>query len=54
VTHNHLFASIEALVEAVGQFLMELAADPTKVLSIIGNLPNNQPDPIPSNLCSAS
>jgi putative transposase len=53
VTHTHRFASIEALVEAVGQFLMELAADPTKVLSMIGNLPNNQPDPIPSNLCSA-
>ena len=54
MTQNHLFASVEALVEAVQQFLTELAANPTNVLSIIGNLADNQPVPIPSNLCSVS
>lgn len=54
VTHNHLFASIEAVVEAVRQFLAELAADQSKVLSIIGNQAINQSNPTPSNLCSDS
>jgi hypothetical protein len=37
VTHNYLFASIEALVEAVTAFFVDLAAKPQTVLSIIGS-----------------
>jgi hypothetical protein len=54
VTHNHLFGSIEALVEAARQFFADLAADPAKVLSIIGNPLNQHPQPIPNNLRSTT
>jgi hypothetical protein len=36
VTHNHLFKSIEKLVEAVLEFLKSLNERPTEVLSVIG------------------
>lgn len=51
VTHNHLFASIDALVQAVTAFLTNLATQPQTVLSIIGNAdrPNK---PKPQLLCS--
>lgn len=54
VTHNHLFASIEDLLEAVCGFFADLAADRTLVLSIIGNQPNRQTYLIPNNLCSVN
>jgi hypothetical protein len=54
VTHNHLFASIEALVEAARQFFADLAAEPAKVLSIIGNPLDHHDQPIPNNLCSTT
>ncbi len=37
VTHDHLFASIEALVKAVTAFFADLVAKPKTVLSIIGS-----------------
>lgn len=53
VTHNHLFASIEALVEAVTTFFTDLAAQPQTVLSIIGN--TDRPSKYkPQLLCSPS
>ncbi len=52
VTHNHLFESIDALLEAVRQFFSDLSAHPATVLSLIGNCPNQQTIPIPNNLCS--
>ncbi len=36
VTHNHLYASIEKLVEAVLEFLRSLNEKPAEVLSVIG------------------
>jgi hypothetical protein len=54
VTHNHLFTSIEELLTAVQQFLVDLAADRTLVLSIIGNQPNHQTHLTPKNLCSVN
>lgn len=36
VTHNHLYASIEQLVEAVLDFLTTLNKNPAEVLSVIG------------------
>jgi transposase len=36
VTHNHLFASIEKLVEAALEFLKSLNEKPAEVLSVIG------------------
>ena len=36
VTHNHLFASIEKLVNAVLEFLKSLNERPDEVLSVIG------------------
>jgi putative transposase len=36
VTHNHLFESVAALVEAIEQFFAELDHQPATVLSIIG------------------
>ena len=37
VTHNHLYESIAKVVEAVDEFFKGLDADPTQVLSVIGN-----------------
>jgi hypothetical protein len=48
VTHNHLFASIEELLEAARQFSADLATDRTLVLSIIGNQPDRQAHLIPA------
>lgn len=36
VTHNHLFASVSALVEAVEQFFAEMDHQPASVLAVIG------------------
>jgi transposase len=36
VTHNHLFASVAALTEAVEMFFAELDHQPATVLSVIG------------------
>ena len=53
VTHNHLFASIEELVQAVKQFFTNLAADRGSVLSIIGSHTDaHQATHIPNNLCT--
>jgi hypothetical protein len=52
VTHNHLFVSIDELVEAVNQFFADFADEPSRVLSIIGARPDRQA--IPNNLCSAN
>ena len=54
VTHNHLFKSIDALLTAVRQFLGDLALNPTKTLSIIGNPPTKLPSPTPYHLCSTT
>jgi hypothetical protein len=37
VTHNHLFASIEAVVAAVDRFFRQMDANPAAVLSTIGS-----------------
>ncbi|HZK67643.1 MAG TPA: IS630 family transposase [Chloroflexota bacterium] len=52
VTHNHLFGSIEELLQAVLQFLGELAADKTRVLSVIGGHRTFDTARVPENLCS--
>jgi putative transposase len=36
VTHNHLFESVAALIEAVEQFFTEMDRQPTAVLSVVG------------------
>lgn len=52
VTHNHLFGSIEELLEAVRGFTDELAADKARVLSVIGAQLIPQPPRVTENLCS--
>lgn len=51
VTHNHFFASIEAMLDAIHQFFGDLAQNPDLVLSIIGAKPNAQPNNVPKDLC---
>jgi len=54
VTYNHLFKSIDSLLGAAEQFFSDLTENPTLVLSISGNHPTRQEQPIPSNLWSTT
>jgi putative transposase len=47
VTHNHLFASVTELIEAVEAFFARRDQMPERVLCVIGA------KPVPENLCGA-
>jgi transposase len=47
VTHNHLFASVTELIEAVEAFFAQRYQTRERVLSVIGA------KPVPENLCGA-